>query len=364
MLEGNKKINVCLISLSRGTETASGVDIYSWQLINNLRNYCNFIPFICKKHQHLKYLEVPLNTLQKSLACRCMDVIHFTTKLVLSPSICVDPIKERAVVTIHDLVPYPFMKSSFYKKYYSFDTLFYVFPLILLAKCAKRVIVPFNIIKEDLIRLGFENKKVKVIRMGVDINKYKPILSLKRANKGKCIILALIKDPKTEGLDVLLQAFQRLLKKGVPAELHVGSTVSYKTVMNMARNYSVPENKIKYLGFIEDAKMPLIYNNASVYVMLQHAGFSLTILEAMACGTPVIATNTEDIKEIVKDEAILVNPFDMEEILYALETILTNERIAEELSLKGIMLARKYTWKKTAMETLSVYREVIEDDSE
>jgi glycosyltransferase involved in cell wall biosynthesis len=363
MLEGSKKINVCLISLSRGTETPSGVDIYSWQLINNLHNYCNFTPFICKKHWYLKHFEVPLNALQKSLACRSMDVIHFTTKLVLSPSIRVSPIKERAVVTIHDMVPYPFMKSSFYKKYYSVDTLFYVFPLTLLAKSAKRIIVPFNIIKEDLIKLGFENKKIKVIRYGVDINKFKPISSLKTAKKGKYIILALIKDAKTEGLASLLQAFQGLLKKGVPAELHIGSTVSYKTVMNMARNYSVPENKIRYLGFIEDAKMPLIYNNASVYVMLQHGGFSLSILEAMASGTPVIATNTEDIKEIVKDEAILVNPFDIEEILYALETVLTNERIAEELSLKGIMLARKYTWKRTAIETLSVYKEVIEDYS-
>jgi glycosyltransferase involved in cell wall biosynthesis len=224
--------------------------------------------------------------------------------------------------------------------------------------------VPFNVIKEDLIRLGFNHKKIKVIRMGVDTNRFKPLTYFKSSKEKRYVILTLIKDAKREGLDYLLQAFLRLLKKGIPVELHVGSSISYESLLKIAKRYRVPDDRLRYLGFIEDRKMPIIYNKASVFVMLQQAGFSLSILEAMACGTPVIATNTEDIREIIKDEAILVNPFNVEGISHALETILMNKGIAEELSMKGITLASKYTWKRTAIETLAVYKEVVYGEAE
>jgi glycosyltransferase involved in cell wall biosynthesis len=88
-------------------------------------------------------------------------------------------------------------------------------------------------------------------------------------------------------------------------------------------------------------------------------GFGLPVLEAMACGTPVITSNTTSLPEVVGEAAILVNPYSTEEIGQAIEKIVDNHSLRQELITKGLKKAKKFSWEDAAKKTIEVYKEVL-----
>jgi len=92
-----------------------------------------------------------------------------------------------------------------------------------------------------------------------------------------------------------------------------------------------------------------------------YEGFGLPILEAMACGTPVIASNVSSIPEVAGDAAALIPPDDPEEWKDAIEILLDNPILRKELSEKGIERARAFSWQKTALETMKVFTTVLSE---
>jgi glycosyltransferase involved in cell wall biosynthesis len=89
-----------------------------------------------------------------------------------------------------------------------------------------------------------------------------------------------------------------------------------------------------------------------------YEGFGLPPLEAMACGTPVIVSKIKVMPEIVGDAALLVDPHDVEDLAIAMNRLLTDETLREELIVKGHKRADKFSWEKAARETLDVYHKV------
>jgi len=88
-------------------------------------------------------------------------------------------------------------------------------------------------------------------------------------------------------------------------------------------------------------------------------GFGLPVLEAMACGTPVVTSNTSSLPEVAGDAALLVDPYDVEEIATAMRRILEDEALAAELRAKGLARAKEFSWERTARETIAVYEKVL-----
>jgi glycosyltransferase involved in cell wall biosynthesis len=80
----------------------------------------------------------------------------------------------------------------------------------------------------------------------------------------------------------------------------------------------------------------------------------------MACGAPVICSNTSSLPEVVGDAALLINPRDVGEIANAIERVITDSALRDELRGKGILQAAKFSWERAARETLAVYRRVME----
>jgi len=112
------------------------------------------------------------------------------------------------------------------------------------------------------------------------------------------------------------------------------------------------KDKVLHVGFIAEEDLPAVYSLADVFLFPSiWEGFGLPALEAMACGVPVITSNTSSLPEVVGDAGIKVNPYDITEIAYNLKRLLTDTGLRNTLSQKGIVRAKTFTWKK-AMQGL------------
>ena len=110
------------------------------------------------------------------------------------------------------------------------------------------------------------------------------------------------------------------------------------------------------LGFIEDHWLQSLYSNALGFVYPSiHEGFGLPPLEAMACGTPVIASNTSAVPEILEDTAVLVDPCDLNEIVSAIIELWTTPSFQNEMIIRGLNHVKKFNWEDSAAKHLELY---------
>lgn len=127
---------------------------------------------------------------------------------------------------------------------------------------------------------------------------------------------------------------------------------------------SIDENnlgeKVKFTGFVPDEDLPALYSAALFFVYPSFfEGFGLPPLEAMQCGTPVIAGDRTSLPEVVGDCGLLVDPYDVDAIAGAIKQLLGDERLRNELSLKGLHRAGLFSWKRTARQTLDVIERAV-----
>ncbi len=120
------------------------------------------------------------------------------------------------------------------------------------------------------------------------------------------------------------------------------------------------ENKVIFTGYVPDEDLVLLYNAARVYAYPSvYEGFGLPILEAMACGTPVITSNTASMPEVAGDAAVLVDPLSEEQIGQVIINVLRNPELATTLIEKGLKRAKEFSWQKTALGTLTTYQGTV-----
>ena len=114
------------------------------------------------------------------------------------------------------------------------------------------------------------------------------------------------------------------------------------------------------LGFVEDLDLLTLYNMATVFVFPSlYEGFGLPILEAMACGTPVVTTKEGSLNEIAGEAAYFVDAQGIESLTHGLKTVFHSEKLQEELSIKGLQRVHEFSWRKTASETIKIYESVV-----
>jgi glycosyltransferase involved in cell wall biosynthesis len=119
------------------------------------------------------------------------------------------------------------------------------------------------------------------------------------------------------------------------------------------------ERDVIFTGFVPDEELPGIYAGADVFSYLSFfEGFGLPPLEAMACGVPVVVSNTTSLPEVVADAGIAVEPLDVPAVAESIHKILTDPHLARTLRERGIRRSSLFSWERTARETLGVYRRV------
>ncbi|MBU3956778.1 glycosyltransferase family 4 protein [Patescibacteria group bacterium] len=120
------------------------------------------------------------------------------------------------------------------------------------------------------------------------------------------------------------------------------------------------KSSIILTGFVPDKDLVVLYNLATVYCQPSfYEGFGLPVLEAMACGTPVVTSKKASLPEIAGKAAVFVDPYDINDIANGLTVVIEDEDLREDLIEKGLKQAKKFSWEKVANETYKVYQEII-----
>ena len=118
------------------------------------------------------------------------------------------------------------------------------------------------------------------------------------------------------------------------------------------------EEYVHFLGRVEYTKLPTLYRNAMLFVFPSYSEtFGLPLVEAMASGLPIVASNAPSCPEICQDAAVYFNPADVEEMGSAMHTVLSDEGLQKNLRERGLERAKNFSWKKSASETLAILEE-------
>lgn len=119
------------------------------------------------------------------------------------------------------------------------------------------------------------------------------------------------------------------------------------------------DKNIQVLGFVSTEDLVAIYNLATLFVMPSlYEGFGLPILEAMQCGTPVVTSHNGSLKEVAGDAAMIVDAYNETNIAEGIEKVFSSQQIQNDLAKKGMLQAKKFSWKKTAIDTIKVYENI------
>jgi glycosyltransferase involved in cell wall biosynthesis len=162
-----------------------------------------------------------------------------------------------------------------------------------------------------------------------------------------------------KNLPRLVEAFARIARR-VPHRLVIVGKWgwAHESLQDAVRRAGLGE-RICFAGYVADADLPALYCAADIFVYPSlYEGFGLPPLEAMACGTPVVAGATSSLPEVVGDAGVLVDPRDVGKLADAISSLLTDERERMRLRERGLRQASRFSWEETARRTVEVYRQV------
>ena len=295
------------------------------------------------------------------VAFRGFDVIHHTDRSM--PWL---PTGIPSVSTIHDI-----SYASFPETYTRGKVIYNEITARIAAARADQIITASESTKREVMRyLKVQEEKIRVVYDAVD-NSFQPISATEVLEEARQrlglpdrVILYVGSFNPRKNLVTLIRAYAELKRTtDLPHKLVLVGPREWKSapVFQTIRDLGL-ESEISLLGLIPDLELVHLYNLADLFVFPSlHEGFGFPPLEALACGTPVVCSNSGSLPEVVGEAAIMVEPRDVEGLARAMERVLADPGLAQQLRGKGLERAQLFSWEKTARETLKVYEEVCAD---
>ncbi len=262
---------------------------------------------------------------------------------------------ENVIVTCYDLIPlvYDKERSLIWKE--NMNGL----------KKADIIITISRFSKDEIVKhLDYPEDRIKIVYPGVDHSVYyekrdKKILREHNISNEDKLILYVGSETPRMNVPVLIKAFSKLKKRLPNIKLvKIGESQSYgarENILKLIKDLNLQDDVI-FEGYIPEGELPLWYNASDVLVYpCEYAGFGLPPLEAMACGTPVVTSNTTSLPEVVGDAGIMIDPNDIESMSEMIYQVLTDSALREELINKGLERSKQFNWNEAANETRKIY---------
>jgi glycosyltransferase involved in cell wall biosynthesis len=234
---------------------------------------------------------------------------------------------------------------------------------------ADRVITISESTRQDVIDLcGVAPERVTPILLAAD-ERFKPAtpdaIAAFRERHGlpKRYILYLGTLEPRKNVETLVKAYARLREQGSDDHILVlagGKGWQYDSIFEQVRALGLTDS-VRFPGFVPADEQALWYSSATVFAFpSRFEGFGLPLLEAMACGTPVVSSWASSLPEVVGDAGLLVDPSDVDGLSSALRQLMEDESQRQTLAAAGLARARTFSWQRMASETVQLYREVLQ----
>ncbi len=327
--------------------TTRGLDNRALGLPPNFRVLPSRLPTINPR------VRIPWEQLLAPLLIRRIHADVFHGVLNVLPIVCPTP----GVVTVHDLafIRFPQTFRAYNRTYLDFATRLSV-------RHAARILAVSEHTKREVVGLlGVPAERVVVTPNAVRAHFRPPApsaLAAFRAAKGlpeRFVLYVGTLEPR-KNLTTLLEAYAEVARRhDVPLLVGGGKGWLYDAVFQRLDELGLRE-RVRFVGYIEEEELPLWYAAATVFVFPSiYEGFGMPPLEAMACGTPVITSNSSSLPEVVGDAGLLVSPHDPGGFAAAIERVLTDAALHHELRVRGLARAQIFDWRVTAERTLAAY---------
>jgi glycosyltransferase involved in cell wall biosynthesis len=268
------------------------------------------------------------------------------------------------VVTIHDVIPLVLPWAFSPRHRWILAT-----ALARIRKQAEMVIVPSTAVAEDVVHyLHVERERITVIPMGC-APRFQPsqeparMVAIRRRYDlpERYVLFVGTLEPR-KNVKTLLHAFAHVIADTPQDSLRLviaggegWGGEDYLATVEALRMHDY----VRFTGFVEDDDLPDLYRGALLFVYPSlYEGFGLPVLEAMACGTPVITSNCTSLPEVAGDAALLVDPTQPELLAAAISSVMNDGALRQALRAKGLTRARAFTWDAVAEQTLALYRAI------
>jgi len=292
-------------------------------------------------------LPVPVETFTGAV-----DIFH-------SPDFVLPPVRRaRTVLTVHDLsfLTTPQTSEPALRAYLSEAV-----PRAVAR--ADHILADSRSTKRDLVtHLNADPEKITVVYPGVDPRFQRleePAIAEVRTRYGleRPFVLSVGTLQPRKNYPTLIEAFARL--SSVDLVIAGGPGWLYQEIFDTVDRLGMGE-RVSFLGLVRDEDLPALYNAAEVLAMPSlYEGFGLPVLEALACGTPVVTSDVSSLPEVACDAALLVSPHDVEGISQALLRALTDQELRAALRERGLIQAKQFTWQKAAETVLGIYQRLM-----
>jgi glycosyltransferase involved in cell wall biosynthesis len=293
------------------------------------------------------------------------DLVYFT----IQDGFFFPPVKQ--IITVYDLHYLHFDKTmpECRKEIDPFRTKLYKYKLPHMLKHSVAVVAISEATKNDIVKsFDIDPDKIIVNYCGYDDLRFRvvpesqPILERYDLKAGE-YFLFVGSILKHKNIARLVQAFARL---GCSAKLVITGVckdrVYLEELKKIATDLRVGANRICYLDYVSDDDLPYLYNGAISFLLPSlHEGFGIPIIEAMACGTPVITSDCSSMPEVAGDAALLIDPYSVESIAGAMRELLDDPRRTDSLRISGLERAKTFRWSYSADKLHNLCKSLTEN---
>jgi glycosyltransferase involved in cell wall biosynthesis len=233
-------------------------------------------------------------------------------------------------------------------------------------KQAETIITISEFSRDEIVKyLDYPKEMIEIVYPAVDYINYNPthdkkILMKLNIPADQKVVLYVGSEVPRQNVPVLIKAFA-LLKKKIPdiKLVKIGDPQNYgarESILQLINKLELRDDVI-FAGYVPEEDMPKWYNAADILVYpCDYAGFGLPPLEAMACGTPVITSNTTSLPEVVGDAGIMIDPQDNELMAAKMYDVLTDNKLKDKMINNGLKRSKLFNWDDSARKTLEIYK--------